>query len=95
VAGEFTAIGRATRQVKNVPVRPRQRVHWQRYARTEQGHGYRLALYRAGKPMQNGFIESFNGRMRAELLDETYSSNDARQDRQLIADAAELDNWIL
>lgn len=45
--------------------------------------------------MQNGFIESFNGRMRAELLDETYSSNDARQDRQLIADAAELDNWIL
>lgn len=24
-----------------------------------------------GKPMQNGFIESFNGRMRDELLNET------------------------
>lgn len=24
-----------------------------------------------GKPMQNGFVESFNGRMRDELLNET------------------------
>jgi putative transposase len=24
-----------------------------------------------GKPMQNGFIESFNGRLRDELLNET------------------------
>ena len=27
-----------------------------------------------GKPMQNGFCESFNGRMRDELLDEPCSS---------------------
>jgi transposase InsO family protein len=27
-----------------------------------------------GKPMQNGFIESFNGRMLDELLNETCSS---------------------
>lgn len=28
-----------------------------------------------GKPMQNGFVESFNGRMRDELLNETISRN--------------------
>jgi hypothetical protein len=27
---------------------------------------------RSGKPMQNGFVESFNGRMRDELLNETF-----------------------
>ncbi|WP_412509953.1 integrase core domain-containing protein, partial [Roseovarius sp. SYSU LYC5161] len=27
-----------------------------------------------GKPMQNGFVESFNGRMRDELLNETEPS---------------------
>jgi transposase InsO family protein len=31
----------------------------------------RPALYRAGKPQQNGLIESFNGRLRDELLNET------------------------
>jgi transposase InsO family protein len=30
-----------------------------------------LALIAPGKPMQNGFCESFNGRMRDELLNET------------------------
>lgn len=29
----------------------------------------------AGKPMQNGFFESFNGRMRDELLNETMFRN--------------------
>ena len=28
-----------------------------------------------GKPMQNGFVESFNGRMRDELLNETMFRN--------------------
>ena len=28
-----------------------------------------------GKPMQNGFVESFNGRMRDELLNETLFRN--------------------
>jgi putative transposase len=33
-----------------------------------------------GKPMQNGFVESFNGRMRDELLNETlfFDLDDAR-----------------
>ncbi|MGY3131223.1 transposase InsO family protein [Bradyrhizobium sp. USDA 4501] len=33
-----------------------------------------------GKPMQNGFVESFNGRMRDELLNETlfFGLDDAR-----------------
>ncbi|EAV40716.1 probable insertion sequence transposase protein [Stappia aggregata IAM 12614] len=30
-----------------------------------------------GKPMQNGFVESFNGRMRDELLNETMFCNTA------------------
>jgi len=43
-----------------------------------------------GRPMQNGYIESFNGRMRDELLNESLFI-DLDQARQLIADwAAEL-----
>lgn len=40
-----------------------------------------------GKPMQNGFIESFNGRMRDELLNETlfFDHDDAR---------AKIANWV-
>lgn len=40
-----------------------------------------------GKPMQNGFIESFNGRMRDELLNETlfFDLDDAR---------AKLATWV-
>jgi transposase InsO family protein len=38
-----------------------------------------------GKPMQNGYIESFNGRMRDELLNESLFP-DLDQARQIIAD---------
>ena len=38
-----------------------------------------------GKPMQNGFVESFNGRMRDEFLNETLFRNLAHP-RELIAD---------
>ncbi|WP_456682888.1 IS3 family transposase [Bradyrhizobium sp. USDA 3311] len=40
-----------------------------------------------GKPMQNGFVESFNGRMRDELLNETlfFELDDAR---------AKIANWV-
>jgi transposase InsO family protein len=37
------------------------------------GHG-RLALHRPGKPTQNAFIESFNGRLRDEFLNEVLIS---------------------
>lgn len=37
-----------------------------------------------GKPMQNGFVESFNGRMRDEFLNETLFRNLAHA-RDLIA----------
>ncbi len=30
-----------------------------------------MALHRVGKPIQNGFCESFNGQMRDELLNGT------------------------
>ena len=38
-----------------------------------------------GKPMQNGFVESFNGRMRDELLNESLFL-DLDHSRQLIGD---------
>lgn len=65
---------RATRQARNDRVSPWHRVHLQRHARLDQGHSHRLALYRVGKAMQNGFIKSFNCRMRDELLNKTCSS---------------------
>ncbi|MGY3361709.1 transposase InsO family protein [Bradyrhizobium sp. GM0.4] len=46
-------------------------------ARTQPSIG---TLSRRKKPIQNGFIEGFNGRMRDELLNETlfFNLNDAR-----------------
>lgn len=41
-----------------------------------------------GRPMQNGYIESFNGRMRDELLNETLFV-DLDQARQIISDWAD------
>ena len=50
-------------------------------------HGVELRLIQQGKPMQNGFIENFNGRFRDECLNEHWFSdilhaiiNDWRQD---------------
>ena len=34
-------------------------------------HGIEWHYFAPGRPMQNGFVESFNGRMRDELLNET------------------------
>ena len=41
----------------------RERVSW--------NAGRKVGAKRALKPMQNGYVESFNGRMRDELLNET------------------------
>ncbi len=43
--------------------------------------GVRLDFIRPGKPVENGFIESFNGRLRDELLNAELflDINDARQ----------------
>ena len=47
-------------------------------------HGIKWHYIAPGKPMQNGYIESFNGRMRDELLNESLFL-DLDQARQLIA----------
>lgn len=39
------------------------------------GHKVEWHYIALGKPMQNGFVESFNGRMRDELLNETMFRN--------------------
>jgi putative transposase len=45
------------------------------------GQGIRLEFIQPGKPMQNGYIESFNGRLRDECLNEHWflSLPDARR----------------
>ena len=50
----------------------------ERHSRSASGG---RARHRAGKPVQNGFVESFNGRMRDELLNETlfFGLDHARQ----------------
>jgi putative transposase len=51
---------------------------WSRYAGTEWHH------IAPGKPTQNGFVESFNGRMRDELLNEALFFT-IRQARSILA----------
>ena len=41
----------------------------------QQGHGIEWHYIAAGKPMQNAFIESFNGRLRDECLNEHLFAN--------------------
>jgi putative transposase len=45
------------------------------------GHGVQLCFIRPGRPVANGFIESFNGRLRDECLNVEWfiSLHDARQ----------------
>ena len=49
--------------------------------RWQQERGVEWHYIAPGKPMQNGFVESFNGRLRDELLNETAfrSLNHARE----------------
>ena len=51
--------------------------------RWAKDHGVEWHYIAPGKPMQNGYIESFNGRMRDELLNESLFI-DLDQARQLI-----------
>ena len=46
-------------------------------------HGVELKLIQPGKPMQNGYIESFNGKFRDECLNEHWFS-DLAHARELI-----------
>ena len=73
VARELTALIKTARQARHDRVRQWDRVHLERHVRAwAQGQHGRLAFHCAtGKPMQNGFCESFNGRMRDELLNES------------------------
>ena len=51
--------------------------------------GTPLTYIAPGKPMQNGFVESFNGRMRDELLNETMFRNLAHTRTVIAAWAAD------
>jgi transposase InsO family protein len=67
----FDQRDRLPRQTRSDRLRPRNRVHLQRYARLGSRRPARLAFHRAGKPTQNGICEAFNGRTRDERLNET------------------------
>jgi transposase InsO family protein len=64
-------VDQRARQAQNDRQRQRHRAHQQcraRVVRPDRGGGHYIA---PGEPMQNGYVESFNGRMRDELLNET------------------------
>lgn len=50
-----------------------------------QAHGIRHILIEPGKPMQNGYIESFNGKFRDECLNEHWFQS-LHQARKIISD---------
>ena len=61
-----------TRQAQDDCQRQRQRTHQQRHpAHGPTRPGSNGTTSRQAKPIQNGFIESFNGRLRDEFLNET------------------------
>ncbi len=63
---------RDARQARNDRLRPRHRVHLECDPRLgERIISVDWHYIAPGKPMQNGFVECFNGRMRDELLNET------------------------
>src|ERR1019366_2098687 len=62
---------RAPWKAKPHRIRQRNGVHLPRRARLGSGEPDRWHFIAPGKPMQNGFCESFNGRMRDELLNES------------------------
>jgi putative transposase len=51
----------------------------------QQQHGVEWHYIAPGKPMQNGFVESFNGRLRDECLNEHLFTN-LNEARQIIED---------
>ena len=50
--------------------RQRHRAHLKRYPALAAGRGVGWHYIAPGKPVQNGFVESFNGRLRDECLNE-------------------------
>jgi len=65
--------------------RQRHRVHFQCYIGLAGGARDRMAHIAPGKPMQNGFVESFNGRLRGECLNEHLFAN-LNEARQIIGE---------
>ena len=52
------------------PDRQRPGVHQPGLHRLDAAHGIEHLLIEPGRPMQNGYIESFNGKFRDECLNE-------------------------
>jgi putative transposase len=58
-----------------VRFRQRHRTHQHDDPGLEQGNGIEWHYIQPGKPQQNAFVESFNGRLRDECLNETAFSS--------------------
>jgi putative transposase len=71
VARELTAIVARRGEPGSIVSDKRHRVHLQRDVGLVPGQQHRLARHAPGKPIQNAFLESFNGRMRDEFLNES------------------------
>ena len=71
VARELTTLIESRGKPRDDRLRPRHRVHLERHPALGDKHQVEWHYIAPGKPMQNGYIESFNGRMRDELLNES------------------------
>jgi transposase InsO family protein len=64
-----------TFEVRGYPPHARQRKQNKRDPGLARAARCRMVLHYAGKPMQNGFVESFNGCLRNECLNEHLFAN--------------------
>src|SRR6476469_4613176 len=60
---------RSARRTRTYPIRQRTRVRRQGGAGLDRSRRAKTAYIERGSPWENGFIESFNARLRYELLD--------------------------
>src|SRR5438876_5897080 len=67
--GQFRGLPRAIRTDQGPEFTSRALDHW------AYGKGVDLKLIAAGKPTQNAYIESFNGKFRDECLNDHYFTN--------------------
>jgi transposase InsO family protein len=76
---------RTPRQAGDDRQRQRDRTDLERDPEVVAGHKVEWHYIAPGRPMQNGFVESFNGRMRDEFLNETLFHNLAYARDQIAA----------
>src|ERR1041385_8410631 len=81
ICTEWTTDGGSAGAFEGVRVATNDQFHFQGADAWAHRHGVKLEFSRPGKPTDNAFIESFNGRLRQECLNQNWflSPADARE----------------